>query len=196
MLDFANAQGIFSIYGVYHHGTEDDQQAEHRLLGRVLIDNGNLLILDDNFGILGKTLQNGPVLGRNMHGLQQFARNTYMDVVSETDVKEGKRIDLIPKMKFGPAMIDGPEAEAMNEKPPFDTVAPAAPEAGAQIPEQPKQSSVFDYMRIGMNKPQVIEIYGNNEFYMNGHKLSQAEVERIEYNVRNGLATLRYRQGV
>ncbi len=57
---------------------------------------------------------------------------------------------------------------------------------------QERPASVFDYFRTGMDLPHILEI-NNGEYYLDGNRLSQGEIQTIYDNLQSGLATLRYR---
>lgn len=192
-MDFAGTQAIYSVYGNY---PQDNGQISRRLLGRFMIIKDKLTILEDHIGMLKSMLIEGPVYGANERALNSLSQSPYTEVVNEADVKAGKYLDLIPKEGDLPG--GGPETEApppIIEKTPEIGNQPQlvdTSDAGGQFKMEPP-APVFDYFRVGMNSPQVVEVEGKT-VYMNGHLLSPDEVDRLFYNVRNGLATLRYRK--
>jgi hypothetical protein len=190
MVDFQNANGIFDVYGVY----PNEKGNQRLLLGRFMIEDGKLRVLEDHNGML-KMLSNGPV-GHSLQQLDSLARSPYTQVVSESEVKEGHHIGLIPQGKENPDP-SGPQPGS----PPDVVEQPASAEAPQIVdPNSPRFSmqtppAVFDYMRVGMKEPQILEVHGQ-EVFMNGTKLSTRETERIMYTLETGLGKLRYRKKV
>jgi hypothetical protein len=188
-LDFNPVHAIFSVYEWY--------SGERRYMGRFLVHNGQLLILEDHHGMLKQHFRDGPLVGQNEQAIEDLSRSGFIELANEGNVQEGKQMDLSsnqpgqgPEAGPAPAFVEKPEQGQTGEDVQPATAPPAQGAFEMKAPEP-----VFDYLRVGMNKPQVLEIH-ENIGYLNGQKLSPQELDRIKYNVQNGLATLRYRKAV
>lgn len=191
MIDFQNANEIFDVHAVY---PKEDGSTHGYMLGRFYVEDGQLRILEDNSGILGRSLNNGPV-SHSLDGLRGLTESPYLRVVAESEVVEGHHIDMVPQ---------GTPSEIQVGEPPANVEAPSPglgepPQSYAQEGEagftMQTPPPVFDYIRVGMKEPQMVEMRGK-DVYMNGHKLTQDEVDRLLYTIHAGLAKLRYRKGV
>ena len=187
MIDFLNANEVFEVHGVYPHEAGHHEQM---LLGRFLIENGKLRILEDHQGLLGSMLHQG-LVGPNVRALNSLAQSGYTKVVPESELVQGHHIDRIPQGN------PSAEGEIHPQSPPTYT----APEAHELIEEAPKEfgmstpPAIFDYQDGTMKQPQILELNGD-KVLMNGRELGKDVVDRILYKVKSGLATLRYRRGV
>lgn len=191
MSDMAGVNEIFAVYGKY---PQDNGTVRRQLLGRFMITNGNVSILEDNVGMLKSMLIPGPLMGHNNRALRSLEASAYTEVLDEAKVKAGHYMDLHN------AEAGTGEAPVTNAPPPIlEDVSEATnrPETvdfdengsfGVQAPEP-----VFDYFRVGMTEAQIMEVV-DKRVYLNGHLLTPQEVDRVKYNVRNGLASLRYRK--
>lgn len=190
MIDFENANEIFDVYGVYPN---EAGKVESYMIGRFLIEKGNVKILEDHNGILHGSLHNGPV-ERNLHSLEALSRSSYLRVVSEAAVSQGHHIDLVPKgvtaNPIGPQPEGAPDFVEQSDV--GEGAESLTPTGNFSMQTPP---AVFDYFRVGMREPQVLEVRGN-EVFMNGQKLEQGEVDHILEGVHNGLAKLKYRKAV
>lgn len=195
MSDMAGANEIFAVYGKY---PQDNGTVRRQLLGRFMITDNQVSILEDNIGMLGSMLIPGPLMGHNDRALRALEGSAYTEVLDEGKVTEGHYMDL----HNAESGVEG-EKPTTNAPPPIleDTSEAASrPETidfddgnggfKLQAPEP-----VFDYFRVGMTEPQIMEVV-DKRVYLNGHLLTPQEVDRVQYNVRNGLASLRYRKKV
>lgn len=194
MIDFENANEIFDVYGTYPKETGKQKM----LLGRFVIQNGQLQVIEDHHKILSRTLVRGPV-GWSIDALNSLASSPYTQVVAESEVKEGKHIDLVPKGQEGKISADSPQPgqapDVVQEVEDADAPQTLIPDSAPPRFSMQTPPAVFDYMRVGMKEPQVIEVRGRDVF-MNGRQLSTREVERITYTLQTGLGKLRYRKKV
>lgn len=139
--------------------------------GRFMIKNGQLNILEDYHGILGRVLPPGEVTQGTVARIQALKHNPYLHIVSRSEQKEGHDLDHVQ------------EADTDGDVP----VPPTLP-----APEH-RPAPVFDYHRAGMENPHILEVKGN-EAVLDGKALEPDEVQRVMENVKTGVATLRYRQ--
>lgn len=191
MIDFQDANEVFSVFGVYPH----EGKAEGYMIGRFMVKDGKLRVLEDHNGMLSDMLHNGPV-AHNTARLKALTNSAYTKVVAETDVVQGHHIDLIPKGKepnpLGPKPMAPPDAIQQPDL--GDAPQSYVQEEGEDFTMR-TPPAVFDYISTGMREPQVLEVRGEDVF-MNGHKLERDAVERILYTLRTGLGKLKYRKAL
>jgi hypothetical protein len=178
-MDFQTANEIFNVYSRY----PKDGKTDGYMIGRFMVENENLRILEDHTGLLRKALKNGPV-GHNAAALKSMAQSPYLKLVSESEVAQGHHVDLVPEGKE-------PSASAPQPQSPPDEVVPSQSTKGNFSLSTPP--ALFDYITAGMREPQVIEVKGEDVF-MNGNKLSKEAVDRILHSVRMRLGKLKYRK--
>lgn len=192
MSDMAGVNEVFAVYGKY---PQDNGSVRRQLLGRFMITNNEVSILEDNVGMLGSMLIPGPLMGHNSRALRSLEESAYTEVLDEAKVKQGHYMDLhnaesgtgeSPVTNAPPPILED-TAEASNRPETID-LGNSGSNFKLQAPEP-----VFDYFRVGMTEAQIMEVV-DKRVYLNGHLLSPQEVDRVAYNVRNGLASLRYRK--
>lgn len=172
------------IHLVYHvHPQNDGTGTVNRhLAGKFVIHNGEVHHLSDYHGVLSH-IPEGKLGPRAQTAIERLMHSSYYQVVSRAELN---------KQRQGMANIhvELPESSGSN---------PAMPVAGAQ-PAQPiapmvvtKPPSVFEYHRVGMDKPHVLEFSGGKAA-LDGNPLEDHHIRKIFENAKNGLATIRYRQ--
>ncbi|MGB6976561.1 MAG: GGDEF domain-containing protein [Gammaproteobacteria bacterium] len=132
--------------------------------GRFMLYDNKLTHLEDYHGMLDRFLPEGPLT-----------------------------VDLVSQIYN---LRDGPHTKIQNEPIPLGIDPEKEKEADIEAdkhngPQRP--ASVFDYMRIGMDKPHVIEVK-DGVYYLDGNKLSQPEIDTIYNNLRDRNASLRYKE--
>jgi hypothetical protein len=194
-MDFSDTHNVFSVYAVY---PQEDGEHHRRLIGRFVIYNDRVALLEDHIGWLSDMLPDGPVTPEIKRAIESLRHSAYTQVVNEEEVTQGKQIEGIPEEDWGqetPSTIPkagaAPALVGQQEATPQPQMVQPDSEDGFKM-QTP--APVFDYFRVGVPKAQVIEIH-EGTVVMNGHTLSPDEVNRILYNLRSGLATLRYRAG-
>lgn len=96
----------------------------------------------------------------------------FTDIVADIKVKkDGKSFELIIKMEA--LSVDLKKAAQDTKK---------------------MRPNTFEYFREGMHAPHTIQHHGDNKFSLDGNELTDQEVEKIIDNVKNNLATLRYKK--
>ncbi len=168
-----NPRNIHLVY--WSRPNADATGLEHRLLGKYVIDGGNLHVLSDYAGMLSKF--NGPFTPQVKQALERMRDSTHLTIVSRQDLDDGLRPDLKPV------------AAATAEQP---QQANSDPNGGELQVATPVRHPVFDYQRVGMDKPHVVEFRAGKAL-LDGNALTGAETALILENVNKGLATLRYR---
>lgn len=169
-MDVLGTEHIFRVYRLHPHGDSHKRQ----LAGRFLVYQGTLHILEDYFGTLHTHLTEGPVTPATDRSIKRLSQSSYYDVVTDADIRDGQRLDLIPEeTEFGDPAA---EANAIDD------------ESGATNGQRP---SIFSYARQGM-EPQTIEFRDGNA-YMAGNQLSPEELQRIVDHSQTGVATLTYK---
>lgn len=190
MIDFESANQVFDVYGV---SPSREGAVGYHLLGRFLVEDGKLRILEDHRGLLKQGLHNGPV-SRNLSGLNSLSRSSYIRIVAESEVTPGQDVapegnpnSVGPQPESPPAMVQAPDLT-----PGADSLVPGPADPTFTMQAPPP---VFDYFREGMVGPQKLEVVGQ-DVYMNGHKLTQPQVDHILYTINSGLAKLKYRKAI
>jgi hypothetical protein len=96
----------------------------------------------------------------------------FADMVEDAHVqKKGKSFELIIKMEGLTVDLRKATSDITNDRP-----------------------NTFDYHREGMDKPHTIQHHGDNRFSLDGHELTEHEVKKILDNVKNKIATIRYKK--
>lgn len=166
----------YEVYTVHH-----DEEPKQRYAGRFAIQDGNLHVLEDLFGLLGH-LPTGPLTEQSVDRLKKLHRKSILRIVAQSDYDQGHHPDMIPEEDLGePVEVEGDPIADGEEV----GVTP-----GNKVALKP--ASVFEYKRVGFETPHIVEFY-NGQATMNGHLLDHDELARIHENVRNGVATLKYR---
>lgn len=139
-----------------------------RSAGRFLVHNGQLKHLEDYHGLLGKLLPEGNVTDeviKRMHAMS-----------AHPDIEIGKDRSAEPENRV---------------KEPIQDPVPVN-----QVPEAPlitlRPASVFEYTRVGHGEPHVLEVQ-NGAYLLDGNVLSYPEVALLIQNLKNGVATIRYK---
>lgn len=153
---------IYSFFRI--RPTEDD--LEKSRLGRILIQDGNLKILENYHNVFSHLIP-GKVTGPTKEALRRLMDSPYIEA-REWDDHLGDQ---------EPA--DFPEASLEELVTPQTELLPD------------RQPSVFEYMRVGMDAPHIVEANGD-QLLLDGRVLSPAESKTLLTNVTNGVATLRY----
>jgi hypothetical protein len=182
--------GLNHIYRVYQR-VPGDVEVERKLVGRFMVHDNELTILEDYFGVLDGFLKEGALTEKDQQGIQRLKHSPYYDVASEGDIKAGHRLDLIPEADPKPA---APQPMMENPDP-----AVASPYAGDPVdPEEKPRAAgmpdVYEYMRVGMSTPHIIEVYDDGRVLGNGIKLEDDEIKHIFDTVDVKIATLRPRR--
>ncbi len=154
----------FSLYDVYM-----DISGEKHLVGKFALYGSELHILCNYYpgkdGLFEKTFRNGPVDGKTAMNIS--SPPSPFILVAHSDRAMGKYLDDVPNM-------------ALNT----EYVEPPAP--------LPEQHSIFEYHRVGMNDPHIIE-FSNGQALLDNKALEEEELNQLLDNVEKGLATLKYR---
>jgi hypothetical protein len=189
MIDFQSGDEVYQVFSVYPHPAGN--KTHGMMLGRFMVQDGKLRILEDHNGMLHEVLHDGPV-GHNTAALKSLTTSSYTKVVAESDVAQGHHIGLVPKGKEPNPLGPQPQAAPQAIEPPVIETAPESYEPGAGF-LMSTPPAVFDYIMAGMTTPQHIEVKGDDVF-MNGQKLNKPEVDRILYTLSTGLGKLKYRK--
>lgn len=181
---FNGTHKVFSVYGVYPNHKAD--KPGRRLLGRFVTFEGHIALLEDHSGFLSEMIKDGPITPDVERALESLRHSPYTRVEDESDVYKGKDLSDVPELETEPGS-EGPQPSGHPQLV-ESTEAPAGGEFRIQTPP-----AVFDYLRVGAAKAQVIEIH-EGQVLLNGQLLSPEEIQRVMYNIKTGLASLRYRK--
>lgn len=135
----------------------------HRQTGRFMIANDQLHHLENYHGIMENMLPEGNFDGKTIDTINKLRNSPYVSI-------ERDSVPLTPK------------TVAPNYTPTLPT---------AKIPAH--RPSVFQYHRVGMDKPHLLEIIDGHHF-LDGNKLSYQEMATVMQNIKNGAASLRYKK--
>jgi hypothetical protein len=83
MKDFEGTEQMYSVYGKY---PQTDGTVYRRLLGRFMIMNNNVSIVEDHIGMLENVLIPGPLIGHNERALRSLEQSAYSEVVGEDKI--------------------------------------------------------------------------------------------------------------
>lgn len=175
-----------NIYNAYWARPKDDGSVDldRRLLGKLVIHEGNVDVLSDYHGFFGDLPKDGKIDTRTERTLDRLFHSSYIDMVSKDDVYSGRRADLLPET------ILPPGRPILTQPPDGGPIQPDAPALVSAAIEKPP--SIFDYQRAGMDEPHTVEIVGG-QVLLDGNVLKPEEVQVLLSNVQNGAATLRYK---
>jgi len=158
MMDHSNIWLLFA-----QHPQENSDEVHRSLVGKFVLHNGRLDILEDHGGFLdGLEKKNPESAARKIWSMDN---SPYFQLVSLEDIRRGDHPELEPYLKM---------------------------EHGTMTPEkqEPKEDA-FEYHRQGMEPPQRIVVRDGN-VYLDGHPLVPDEIHRILDNARSGAATIRH----
>jgi GGDEF domain-containing protein len=143
-----------------------DKEPERRLLGKFVMDQDGITVLE-NHGMREDLESLSPEeASRYIHSL---SRSMYTEVVCLQDVIEGHHPELLP----------------VDQESPPDHLREQLTGAG-------DLGITFEYFRQG-HGPQELTVEAGRT-YLDGHPLSDAEVDRIQETIQTGLATLKHTQ--
>ena len=151
------------IYSFFRLKTSGSQLLKNRM-GRVVVGDGKTKVIEDYHSHrLREAMPDGPFDEIARNALLHQMNSKYILVRPWDSHMQDKDDSEIPEAK-----LDEMPKEVANETP-----------------------SVFEYMKVGMSQPQILESQGD-VLILNGHALSPAEASTILSNVHKGVATLRY----
>lgn len=154
------------IYDVYHV-----QNNKRHPSGRFMVRNGQVHHLSDYHGHLQSTVPQGPVDEVSAKMIQNPPAG--IEIASRGQVKGGHYLHGIKEQELEEMMPD-----PLHVKQHTPVLRPPP---------------VFHYFRAGMDKAHLVEVKGN-QGSIDGHPLTNDELELILQNIQKGVAKLRYRQ--
>lgn len=169
-----NPEDIHLVY--WSTPNQDATDLDHRLVGKFLMDGKVVHVLSDYFGLLHGI--DGPVTAQSQRYLDRLHDSTHFNVVTRQDLDEGKHPELAPKTQ---EQLDAPPVPSTD------------PNGGELNVVTPVRHPVFDYHRVGMERPHTVE-FRHGQALLDGNLLTLADTHLILDNVKKGLATLRYKK--
>jgi diguanylate cyclase (GGDEF)-like protein len=163
---------IYYVFAVHPH---DQGEAQHSLLGKFFIHDGNLRILEDHGMVPGQDLEElSPE--ESTCAIRRMASSQRRKVVSAKQLIEGEYPELLPKSSRT-RILPGNLAEAIQD----------------QIDTQPKgpRVSEFEYHHEAMPAPQALKLAGHKAF-LDDIPLQPEEVSRVMENIASGKAKVRH----
>lgn len=146
--------------------TDDDEQSDKK--HKKLIDITNRYV---SGGVFDKAELRQTVKSELPEVSEDFIDH-FVDMLEDIKVKRaGKSFELIIKM---------------------ETLSVDLKKAAQDIQKQ--RPNTFEYLREGISKPHTVQHHGANKFSLDGNELTEQEVAKIIDNVKNNLATLRYKK--
>jgi hypothetical protein len=102
-------ENFFSIYMV--HPDSKARKVGYTLSGRFLLFGGRMHILEDHFGHLKDMLdwkpEDNQITPQLERRIDSYRRSSYFDLVSDAEIQQGLRPDLLPAADVGEPMASG-----------------------------------------------------------------------------------------
>jgi hypothetical protein len=168
-----NILGSEHIFHVFRVHPQDDGSVKRQFIGRFLEHDGEFHILEDHDGVLAH-IPEGPITGDTNAKLEHLRRSSYIDIVTADDLKNGRRLDLLPAREFD--NLKAVQEPAQDN--PKDVQAQRPP-------------SVFEYVRDGQTH--TIE-FRDGQCFLDSQHLDRTEALRLLEHHRQGYAVVRYRK--
>src|SRR5258708_746413 len=130
MLNILGSEHLFNVYRVH---PQDDGSVKRQWVARFLEHDGEFHILEDHDGILAH-IPEGAVTDKTNALLDHLRRSSHIDIVTSDDLKNGRRLDMIPARDFGNPQ-DQTNAQMAGEPAPDEQ------------PTSQRPPSVFEYVR-------------------------------------------------
>lgn len=90
------------LYRLYHLRFTSDGQQSRRMVGRFLIYNGHIRILEDHHGSLHELLGSGELTTQTIERLNSMKRSGYWELIHEDDLNQGNHPEHVPDLDMGP----------------------------------------------------------------------------------------------
>jgi len=151
------------------HNVEISIKGRNHPAGRYLVHNGRLHHLEDYHGILSSFLPEGDLDVEAVSRLNGLQWSSKLHTTPHYPV-------IAPPPQAGQAQAQAPSYRVSS--------------LSAQEPRPP---SVFEYHRVGMSQPHIVEVGGGGAS-LDGRKISDPELQLILRNAENGIAKIKYKQ--
>ncbi len=92
-------QGLYRLYTLKF--TADGQQSR-RMVGRFLIYNGHIRLLEDHLGSLHHLLGSGELTTQVIERLESMKRSGYWELIHEDDLNQANHPEHVPDLDMGP----------------------------------------------------------------------------------------------
>lgn len=152
-----------NVFLVYHLSLHPDTGLNHRLAGKIWLDDGKFGILEDH-DLPPELATASPESGATI--LHNLATSQYSRVVCLEQVLQGHYPDLLEQLDQDSTGLTGEQQD------------------------QVKQAE-FEYHRTGHPAPQRLIVDANGGAFLDGHALEPDEVQRIQQHVQTRAAVLR-----
>jgi hypothetical protein len=167
--------GLDHIFRVYRLTPDDHGNISRQLLGRFMVHDDNVDILEDYFGVIGEFIEDGPVNEDVQRSISAMKRSAYLDVVSEGDISKGHRMELIPESTDLGSEFETPDAEGENE---------------AEDAPLEQRKHVFEFHQPDLKEPFEVHVQGDKAT-INGQEITQEEIDHLLQSAQSGKAKLR-----
>lgn len=149
-----------------------------------LDDDMNVHHLCDYNGLLRDDVPEGPLTYGSQAAIQALFRASHYSIERRdvTQLREDSQHETTP------------EARRVDAGNPNGTLVadPTEPSLVSDLGSA-RPPSIFDYHRVGMDKPHTVEIR-EGTVHLDGNRLTPDEADLLIQNINNGLATIRYRK--
>lgn len=175
MLKLENCYRVFKIH-------PDNGQMYHSEIGKyAILDNGTTLHIfaDTKDGWIRRHIGQGQITPQIQKKIDSVKSSQYFAVVSEYELRNGYRPDLLPESDMGDS-----EGEIQPETSP-DAEVNVDDKARARPP------SIFDLYYLGRSKPSRLQMV-DGSMVLNGKELSKEAQEALMKMLNSGAASVRY----
>lgn len=165
---------LHDFYRLYSIHFMKNGEMHRILLGTFAICDDKLHIFSDHNGWLKENLGHGKMTPAIQKRLAHIKRSQYLDMVSEYEIDNGYRPDLLPKFEDSDMATPAPE-----------------PEANTDDKKKARPAPIWDFFTVGQDEPERLEVK-NKKMYLNGELCTDSEHDYITKLLQTGGATLRY----
>lgn len=165
---------LHDFYRLYSIHFMKNGEMHRILLGTFAIYDGGIHIFSDETGWIQNNLGHGDITPAMQKRLDHIKRSQYLDMVSEYEIKNGYRPDLLPNFEDSDMATPAPE-----------------PEVNTDDKKKARPAPVWDFFTVGQDEPERLEVK-NKKMYLNGELCTDSEHDYITKLLQTGGATLRY----
>jgi GGDEF domain-containing protein len=166
-MDYSNIYLVFQV-------RPGDEKLHRRLLGKFILVDGNFMLLEDH----GLPFRADGTPAHVAQAIHRLADSQYFEVVNMGDVHQGLEPELLDTK-------DAPEGG--------DWLKDLREEARQEDLKGPERKD-YEYFRIGQPGPQILSVDETGKVFLDGHPLTDPEVDRVQQTVKERKATLRASQ--
>ncbi len=96
----AGENGIYLVFRKYF---DQEKGEHHRPVGRFVVHNGNISVVEDHDGIVEGMFPPGELGSDELRRMRQYenGQSAHWELVREDDLNQGKRPDMAPELDLG-----------------------------------------------------------------------------------------------